>query len=80
MLPPVWRYAKQHNLISQTDFFAAKYDSPALGTLVAIVSIIALVPYLVLQLKGLGIIVETASYGSIPSSWAVIIGAALVTT
>jgi solute:Na+ symporter, SSS family len=80
MLPPIWRYGKQHNLISQTDFFATKYNSPALGTLVAIVGIIALVPYLVLQFKGLGIIVETASYGGIPSAWAVIIGAALVAT
>ena len=35
MLPPIWRYARQHRLISQPDFFAAKYDSPALGVLVA---------------------------------------------
>src|SRR5579875_4034123 len=24
MLPPVWRYAKQHHLVSQPDFFAHK--------------------------------------------------------
>ena len=32
------------------------------------VGIVALVPYLVLQFKGLGIIVATASYGAIPST------------
>ncbi|MBN8871738.1 MAG: sodium:solute symporter [Rhodospirillales bacterium] len=79
LLPPIWRYAKQHRLISQPDFFARKYDSPALGVVVALVGIVALIPYLVLQLKGLGIIVATASYGSIGSTPAIWIGAAVVT-
>jgi len=75
MLPPIWRYAKQHRLVSQPHFFARKYDSPALGVLVAVVGVVALIPYLVLQLKGLGIIVATASYGVISSTAAVWIGA-----
>lgn len=79
MLPPIWRYAKQHRLVSQPHFFARKYDSPALGVLVALVGVAALIPYLVLQLKGLGIIVATASYGAISSTAAVWIGAAVVT-
>lgn len=79
MLPPIWRYAKQHRLISQSDFFARKYDSPALGILVAVVGVVALLPYLVLQLKGLGIIMSVASYGSISATLAVWIGAAVIT-
>jgi len=79
LLPPIWRYAKEHRLISQPDFFARKYDSPALGVLIALVGIVALVPYLVLQLKGLGIIVDTAAYGAIPPTLAIWIGAAVVT-
>jgi SSS family solute:Na+ symporter len=79
MLPPIWRYARQHRLISQPDYFAAKYASPALGVLVAVVGIVALIPYLVLQFKGLGIIVATASYGAIPPAVAVWIGAGVVT-
>ncbi len=79
LLPPIWRYAKERHLVSQPDFFVAKYDSPALGVLVSIVGIVALVPYLVLQFKGLGIIVSTASYGLIPSHVAIWIGAAVVT-
>jgi SSS family solute:Na+ symporter len=39
----------------------------------------ALIPYLVLQFKGLGIIVAIASYGAIPSAVAIWIGAAVVT-
>ncbi|MGC7406553.1 sodium:solute symporter family protein [Pandoraea pneumonica] len=78
LLPPIWRYAKERNLISQPDFFASKYDSPVLGVLVAIVGFAALVPYLVLQLKGLGIIVSVSSYSAISSNQGVLIGAVVV--
>ncbi|RTM15354.1 MAG: sodium:solute symporter family protein [Bradyrhizobiaceae bacterium] len=79
LLPSIWRYAAEHGLITQAGFFAKKYDSPAMGILVSLVGIAALVPYLVLQFKGLGIIVATASYGTISSEAAIWIGALLVT-
>jgi SSS family solute:Na+ symporter len=79
LLPPIWRYAKSHRLVSQPHFLASKYSSPSLGVLVAIVDVVALVPYLVLQFKGLGIIVATASYGVISPTAAVWIGAIVVT-
>jgi SSS family solute:Na+ symporter len=78
MLPPIWRYAKEKRLYSQSDFFVAKYDSPTLGVLVTLVDIVALIPYLVLQLKGLGIIVEIAGYGAISATAAIWIGAVIV--
>jgi SSS family solute:Na+ symporter len=78
LLPPIWRYAKERGLISQPDFFAAKYRSPGLGVLVAIVGFVALMPYLVLQLKGLGIIVSVASYSALSSNQGVLIGAVVV--
>jgi len=71
LLPIVWRYAQTRKLVSQADFFVAKYESKALGVIVAIVSVAALVPYLVLQLKGLGIIVSEASGGVITQAVAV---------
>lgn len=71
LLPIVWRYAQEHRLVSQADFFARKYKSQTLGVTVAIVSVAALVPYLVLQLKGLGIIVSEASGGIITQPVAV---------
>ena len=79
MLPPIWRYARDHGLYSQADFFAGKYESRWLGALVSLVGIVALVPYLVLQFKGLGIIVEAAGYGAIGATPAVWIGAAVAT-
>lgn len=79
LLPPIWKYAKQNNVISQSDFYEKKYNSKPLGVLVAVISIIAVIPYLVMQLKGLGIIVSEASYGSISPHMAIVIGVSAVT-
>ncbi len=76
LLPAIWRYAREQRLVSQADFFVRKYESRALGVLVALVSVTACVPYLVLQLKGLGIIVSEASYGSISPDAAIWAGGA----
>src|SRR5918994_5435241 len=45
LLPAVWRYAKEHRLHSQSDFFVKKYDSNALGVFVSLVAVGAVVPY-----------------------------------
>jgi solute:Na+ symporter, SSS family len=79
LLPAVWRYAKDNRLHSQADFFASKYESPALGVLVSLVAVVAMVPYLALQFQGLGLIVSEASYGAISATVAAIIGTVAVT-
>ncbi len=76
LLPAIWRYSQGRGLVSQTDFFMAKYESPALGMVVSVVGVAALIPYLVLQLKGLGIIVSEASYGAIAPATAMVGGTA----
>src|SRR3954464_2944985 len=75
LLPAVWRYATPRKLLSQADVFTSKYDSPALGVVVSIVAVVAMIPYLALQLKGLGIIVSQTSYGSVSSTAAIWLGA-----
>jgi SSS family solute:Na+ symporter len=79
LLPPIWRYAKANRVVSQPHFLASKYASPALGVLAALVGVAALIPYLVLQFKGLGIIVSAASYGAISPSVAIWVGAIVMT-
>ncbi|WP_018900793.1 sodium:solute symporter [Rhizobium sp. 2MFCol3.1] len=78
LLPPIWRYATEMRLVTQPDFFAKKYNSSLLGIVVAIVGLIALIPYLILQLKGLGIITETLSQGRVKTPVAVGIGAVVM--
>ncbi|WP_066073529.1 sodium:solute symporter family protein [Neobacillus soli] len=79
LLPPVWKYAKENKVISQSDFYEKKYNSQGLGILVAIISVVAVIPYLVMQLKGLGIIVSEASYGSISPHVAIVVGVIAIT-
>lgn len=79
LLPAIWRFARQHGVLTQPEFFAKAYDSPLMGLLVCAVALLALLPYLVLQFKGLGIIVELTSYGSLTSSAAIWIGALAMT-
>jgi SSS family solute:Na+ symporter len=40
----VWRYCTPRKLLSQADFFVAKFDSRALGVLVSIVAVAAMSP------------------------------------
>lgn len=71
ILPAVWRYASAHKLVSFSDYFAKQYDSHALGVLVSLVAVLGMASLLIIQLRGLGIIVSEASYGSISEPVAV---------
>ena len=73
VLPAVWKAGKRFGLHTQPDFFVKRYHSPGLGVLVAFVGVISVVPYLQLQLQGLGLIVEVASEGAIRSGPAIVL-------
>jgi solute:Na+ symporter, SSS family len=78
ILPLIWEAGRKHRLQTQADFFQVRYGSKFLAAFVALVGAISLMPYLQLQLTGLGLIVEQASYGGIHRTPAIIIGFALV--
>jgi SSS family solute:Na+ symporter len=73
LLPPVWRMAKRHGLHTQPDFFLVRYESPALASVAVLIAVVSIVPYLQLQLAGLGMIVEIASAGAISSDVAIVV-------
>jgi len=73
ILPEIWKLGKRHGLHTQPDFFIRIYGSRFLGVLVAVVGILSIIPYLQLQLAGLGMIVEVSSNGAIPSRLAIIL-------
>src|SRR5579875_755787 len=54
--PIIWKIAKKHKLVSQADFFTHRYGSRTVGVVTTIVGILSLIPYLILQLQGLGIL------------------------
>jgi len=73
ILPAVWKAGKAYGLHTQPDFFVKRYQSRWLGVLVAAIGIFSIVPYLQLQLTGLGLIVEEASNRAISSDLAIAI-------
>ena len=78
LLPPIWRLGKRYSFVSQSDFFTKLYDSRPLGVLVAITGIVFIIPYLQLQLTGLGLIVNVATDGAVSGSVAMVVSFALV--
>jgi SSS family solute:Na+ symporter len=73
ILPVLWRIGKKHGLHTQPDFFIHRYNSRGLGICVALIGVFSIIPYLQLQLAGLGFIVEVASNGAVSSNTAILL-------
>ncbi len=78
ILPPIWELGREHGLQTQPDFFLARYRSKYLTAFVALVGVAFMIPYLQIQLTGLGIIVEVASFGGVGRTRAMILGVVLL--
>ncbi|HVA17704.1 MAG TPA: sodium:solute symporter family protein [Candidatus Dormibacteraeota bacterium] len=78
ILPQLWEVARAHKLQTQSDFFETRYKSKNLAAFVSIIGVVFLIPYIQLQLTGLGIIVEVASSGAVARTAATIIAAVVV--
>lgn len=65
VLPAIAPIGRKHGLMTQPDLVEQMYQSRWLGVLTAVVGVAFLIPYLQLQLTGLGLIIETCSYGVI---------------
>jgi len=65
VLPAMAPIGRRHGLLTQPDLVEHLYASRGLGILTACVGVAFLLPYLQLQLTGLGLIIETCSYGII---------------
>jgi solute:Na+ symporter, SSS family len=77
-LPQLWEVGRKHRMQTQPDFFSALYGSPYLAGFVCVVGILAFIPYIQLQLDGIGIIVSVASFGHIGRVAAMSVGTLLL--
>lgn len=78
LLPGIATVGRKHNLLTQPDLIEQLYKSKALGIFTACIGIAFLLPYLQLQLTGLGLIIETCSYGQITRVPAMLIAFTMV--
>jgi solute:Na+ symporter, SSS family len=77
-LPQLWEAGKKFGLQTQSDFFKVRYGSQSLAILVSVIGVASIVPYLQLQLTGLGIIVSVASFDRIGRTPAMVVSVALL--
>jgi solute:Na+ symporter, SSS family len=78
ILPEIWEVGRKFALHTESDFFLQRYGNKYLAALVAVVGVAFIVPYLQLQLTGLGIIVEVSSFQAISRPLAMTIAFVIV--
>ncbi len=64
--PKVAALGKKYNYITMGDFLGDRYDSRMITMLVGIVAILAFIPYLTLQIKGMAYIFNVLTDGHVP--------------
>jgi SSS family solute:Na+ symporter len=78
ILPAVWHLGRRFGLQTQSDFFEKRYNSKWLGLFVSLLGVLFVIPYLQIQLTGVGIIVQVASYDQIPRNVSMLIAVSIV--
>jgi SSS family solute:Na+ symporter len=57
--PRLWSVAHKHGYVTPADFVRGRHGSPTLALLIAITGIVATMPYIALQLVGIGAVLRT---------------------
>jgi solute:Na+ symporter, SSS family len=65
ILPQIWEVGQKYKMQTQSDFFSTRYGNKYLAGFVCVVGIASFIPYLQLQITGVGIIVSIASFDGI---------------
>ena len=77
--PRARRLGARLGFFTQAEIVGHRFESRALQVTVALLSIAALVPYLTLQIKGVGFILSVASHGALPEWEGALIAYGIVT-
>ena len=76
--PRIRQLGQKRGYLTMADFFQDRFRSPVLAKLVALVGALALIPYLQLQITGLGMIVELATGSTEARGLSMVIASILV--
>ncbi|MFG7941729.1 sodium:solute symporter family protein [Streptomyces cacaoi] len=63
--PALWTYASRHRLLSIADIAEHRFRSRPVGILVAVTATVFIVPYVQVQIQGMGVVVNAMTYGSV---------------
>lgn len=62
VLPKLWSVSHKHGFVTPADFVRARFGSKQLALLVAIIGIVATMPYIALQLVGIQVIIAALGF------------------
>ena len=64
--PKVASLGRKHGFVTQAQLITGRFPSRNLSGLIALLSLIAFVPYVTLQMRGAGIVIEAVTDGNVP--------------
>lgn len=62
VMPRLWRVCAKHGFTTTAEFVRARYDSPVLSLAVAVTSIVAMLPFIALQLLGMEAVIASLGF------------------
>src|ERR1700754_2254353 len=74
----LWRMGKERGYLTQGDFLEDRFSSKFLGTLSAVLGVIFVLPYLQLQITGLGLIVRLVTGDTASGNLSMVVGSVLI--
>lgn len=73
LAPIIWKRARARGHLTMADFLHGFYGSRALAVLAAVLGVVFLLPYLQLQITGLGLAVQLATGNAASGQWSMVI-------
>lgn len=64
--PKVARIGRRFGQVTQAQFLTGRFESRGLSLAIALISVAALIPYITLQMRGAGIVIEAVTDGRVP--------------
>ena len=64
--PRVAELGRRHGYVTQAQLITGRFPSRGLSAFIALLSLIAFVPYITLQMRGAGIVIEAVTEGHVP--------------
>ena len=64
--PKVARIGRRFGQVTQAQFLTGRFRSRGLSLVIAVISVAALIPYITLQMRGAGIVIEAVTDGRVP--------------
>lgn len=77
--PRAARLGRKYGFVTQAEMVAHRFRSPAIAGLMAVISVLAFVPYLGLQMKGAGFVTEMMTRGAVSEEMGALIVYGVVT-